>query len=158
MRGTMTASSSVAIVIDTPGGVLDATRVLVKEMLAYPKPIITFIAPVGSRGASAGVYHHDGRACRRHGASHPPRRCAPGVSGRRGATVKQMPLGEEESDPTEAPLDSQAAMLEKVTEDTVSFARNIAEVRGQGLNRPKRQSRTASHSRSTMPSSRGSWT
>jgi membrane-bound serine protease (ClpP class) len=120
---------AVVIVIDTPGGVLDATRVLVKAMLASSKPIITYIAPVGSRGASAGVFitmagHIAAMAPATHlGAAHPVFL---------GSSPSKPELPEEAQDEKAAPpLDSQAAMLEKVTEDTVSFARNIAEVRGR---------------------------
>ena len=120
---------AVVIVIDTPGGVLDATRVLVKAMLASSKPIITYIAPVGSRGASAGVFitmagHIAAMAPATHlGAAHPVFL---------GSSPSKPELPDDAQDDKAAPpLDSQAAMLEKVTEDTVSFARNIAEVRGR---------------------------
>ncbi|MEE2829950.1 MAG: hypothetical protein VX498_12240, partial [Myxococcota bacterium] len=113
------------LVIDTPGGTLDATRVLVKAMLASPKPIITYIAPIGSRGASAGVFitmagHVAAMAPATHlGAAHPVFL---------GPSVPSTP-GQEDAE--ETPANSQDAMLAKVTEDTVSFARNIAETRGR---------------------------
>lgn len=121
----------IVLVIDTPGGVLDATRVLVKKMLASSKPIVTYIAPIGSRGASAGVFitmagHVAAMAPATHlGAAHPV------FLG--GGTPKKPELpGSPEAEKEDGPaLDSAAAMLEKVTEDTVSFARNIAEVRGR---------------------------
>jgi len=122
---------AIVIVIDTPGGVLDATRVLVKAMLACSKPIVTYIAPIGSRGASAGVFitmagHVAAMAPATHlGAAHP-------VFLGGGAPKKPEIPGSPETEKDDAPaLDSAAAMLEKVTEDTVSFARNIAEVRGR---------------------------
>jgi len=123
---------AIVIVIDTPGGVLNATRVLVKAMLASTKPIVTYIAPVGSRGASAGVFiamagHVAAMAPATHlGAAHP-------VFLGGGAPKKpELPGGSGDGEELPAPpLDSSAAMLEKVTEDTVSFARNIAEVRGR---------------------------
>jgi membrane-bound serine protease (ClpP class) len=122
---------AIVIVIDTPGGVLDATRVLVKAMLASTKPIVTYIAPVGSRGASAGVFiamagHVAAMAPATHlGAAHP-------VFLGGGAPKKpELPGESDDGEVAAPPLDSSAAMLEKVTEDTVSFARNIAEVRGR---------------------------
>ena len=122
---------TIVIVIDTPGGVLDATRVLVKAMLACSKPIVTYIAPIGSRGASAGVFitmagHVAAMAPATHlGAAHP-------VFLGGGSPKKPELPGAPEDVKEDAPaLDSAAAMLEKVTEDTVSFARNIAEVRGR---------------------------
>ena len=120
---------AVAIVIDTPGGVLNDTRILVKAMLASTKPIVTYIAPVGSRGASAGVFitmagHVAAMAPATHlGAAHP-------VFLGSSPSKPELP-GDSQEEEAAPPLDSQAAMLEKVTEDTVSFARNIAEVRGR---------------------------
>lgn len=44
------------IKLDTPGGLLDSTRLIVKKMLASPVPVIVYIAPGGSRAGSAGVF------------------------------------------------------------------------------------------------------
>lgn len=118
---------AIVLIIDTPGGTLDATRILVKEMLASTKPIVTYIAPIGSRGASAGVFitmagHVAAMAPATHlGAAHPVF-LGPSPS---------SPQKDEDEEKKQEALDSQAAMLEKVTEDTVSFARNIAEIRGR---------------------------
>jgi membrane-bound serine protease (ClpP class) len=116
---------ALVIVIDTPGGGLEDTRLLVKEMLASETPIITYISPPGSRGASAGVFitmagHVAAMAPATHlGAAHP---------------VFIMPgkgKGDEDEEAEKARKDSEAAMLDKVTEDTVSFIRNIADQRGR---------------------------
>ncbi len=42
--------------LDTPGGLLNSTRLIVKKMLTSPVPIIVYIAPSGSRAGSAGVF------------------------------------------------------------------------------------------------------
>ena len=44
------------IQLDTPGGTLDATRTMVKAMLATDKPIIVWVGPAGSRAGSAGAF------------------------------------------------------------------------------------------------------
>ena len=44
------------IELDTPGGLLESTRDIVKEILNSEIPIVTYIAPSGSRAGSAGVF------------------------------------------------------------------------------------------------------
>jgi len=44
------------IQLDTPGGLMDSMRQIVKKMLTSQVPIIVYVAPSGSRAASAGVF------------------------------------------------------------------------------------------------------
>ena len=44
------------IKLDTPGGLLNSTRMIVKKMLTSKVPIVVYIAPSGSRAGSAGVF------------------------------------------------------------------------------------------------------
>ena len=44
------------IKLDTPGGLLNSTRLIVKKMLTSKVPIVVYIAPSGSRAGSAGVF------------------------------------------------------------------------------------------------------
>ena len=46
----------VIIIMDTPGGLLESTRLIVKKIMNATVPVITYIAPSGSRAGSAGVF------------------------------------------------------------------------------------------------------
>src|ERR1700704_1520285 len=42
--------------LNTPGGLLDATRQIVQELSASPIPMVTYVTPSGGRAASAGFF------------------------------------------------------------------------------------------------------
>src|SRR5579872_507460 len=44
------------VLLDTPGGLLDATRQIIQELSASPVPVITYVTPSGARAASAGFF------------------------------------------------------------------------------------------------------
>jgi membrane-bound serine protease (ClpP class) len=49
-------AAAVLIRLNTPGGLLDATRMIDQKLLASPVPIITYVEPSGARAASAGFF------------------------------------------------------------------------------------------------------
>jgi membrane-bound serine protease (ClpP class) len=49
-------ASAVLIKLSTPGGLLDATRDLIKHITASPIPVITYVTPSGAHAASAGFF------------------------------------------------------------------------------------------------------
>ena len=42
--------------LNTPGGLLQSTRVIVSDMLASNVPVVVFVSPGGSHAGSAGVF------------------------------------------------------------------------------------------------------
>ena len=49
-------AQALIIELDTPGGLLDSTKSIVKDLLGSPLPVIVYVAPSGAGAASAGVF------------------------------------------------------------------------------------------------------
>jgi membrane-bound serine protease (ClpP class) len=49
-------AACIILELDTPGGLLQSTRTIVKEIMNSSVPVITYISPSGSRAGSAGVF------------------------------------------------------------------------------------------------------
>lgn len=49
-------ASAVLLRLNTPGGLLDATREITSKMVASPVPVIAYVTPSGGRAASAGFF------------------------------------------------------------------------------------------------------
>jgi membrane-bound serine protease (ClpP class) len=99
------------IELDTPGGLMESMRLIVKKILSSNLPVIVYVAPSGARAASAGVFitlaaHIAVMAPGTHiGAAHP------------------VTLGAEGKE--------DKTMSEKIVNDTVSYIKTIAETRGR---------------------------
>jgi membrane-bound serine protease (ClpP class) len=55
-RANAAGARALIIQLDTPGGLVESTRVIVKDILAAPVPVIVYVAPSGARAGSAGVF------------------------------------------------------------------------------------------------------
>ncbi len=49
-------AAAILLRLNTPGGLLDATRKTIEELNAAPVPVITYVTPSGGRAASAGFF------------------------------------------------------------------------------------------------------
>jgi len=121
----------VVIVLDTPGGLVESTREVVKEILGSRVPVVVYVAPPGARAASAGVFvtmaaHVAAMAPGTNiGAAHPVAL---------GGLPVAVPRREEETAPEAAASERRAGAtpeVEKAVNDTVAWARSLAELRGR---------------------------
>ncbi|MGH8068710.1 MAG: NfeD family protein [Candidatus Entotheonellia bacterium] len=105
-------AQALIIQLDTPGGLDKSMRLIIKEMLNSPIPVIVYVAPSGSRAASAGTFitlaaHVAAMAPGTNiGAAHP-------------VAVGSGEMGKE--------------MAEKVTNDAAAYIKSIAEQRGRNV-------------------------
>jgi membrane-bound serine protease (ClpP class) len=134
-------AEALLIELDTPGGLLESTRGIVKTMLASSVPIIVYVAPEGARAGSAGVFitlaaHVAAMAPGTNiGAAHPvgpggqdispasrrePAETAPGDSGK---------------------IEEDGDLERKVVNDAVAFIRSIAAERGRNADWAERSVR-----------------
>ncbi len=105
-------ASCIVFELDTPGGLMKSMRLIVKDILNSPIPVVIYIAPPGSRAGSAGVFityaaHIAAMAPGTNiGAAHP------------------VAMGG---------ADTSKTMMEKVTNDAVAFIKSLAEERGRNV-------------------------
>jgi len=113
-------AEAIVFLLDTPGGLMDAMREIVKDELNSPIPIVIYVYPSGARDASAGVFltyaaHIAAMTPGTNlGAAHPVSISPQGLGG-----------GEEKK-----PDDT---MMEKVTEDAAAYIRGIAKKRNRNI-------------------------
>ncbi|CUS35672.1 NfeD family protein [Candidatus Nitrospira nitrificans] len=98
--------------LDTPGGLDTSMRLMIKEMIGSPLPVIVFVAPSGGRAASAGVFI----TMAAHVAA-----MAPGTNI---GAAHPVAMGGGEMDGT---------MKEKVENDATAYIKSIAEQRGRNV-------------------------
>lgn len=124
LRNAHEQGSEVVIVeLDTPGGLVDTTREMIREMLNSNLPVVMYVSPSGARAASAGTYLLYGS----HVAAMAP------STHLGSATPVQMGgggLADEAGEETEGEQEA-SAMERKVLEDAVSFIRSLAERHGR---------------------------
>jgi len=101
------------IELNTPGGLLKSSRVIVGDLLQSPVPTVVYVSPSGAQGGSAGVFitlsaHIAAMAPGTNlGAAHPV-----------GAAPQEQP---------------DAVMNEKITNDAAAFIRSIADKRHRNI-------------------------
>lgn len=129
-RGLMDAEAAgapfVVLQLDTPGGLSSSMRDIIRDILASPIPVISYVSPSGARAASAGTYilyasHVAAMAPATNLGAATPVQIGPGAT-------SPLPEGDKK-DKGEAP--SGDAMKKKVVNDAVAYIRGLAKLRGR---------------------------
>ncbi|WP_328185393.1 NfeD family protein [Marinobacter sp. OP 3.4] len=155
VRGIEQASEQDATLVvlrmDTPGGLMNSMRSIIKTILASDVPVVTWVSPSGARAASAGTYILYGS----HVAAMAP---ATNLGSATPVQMGGMPgsseppedggdtpssNGEDTEDASESSSDSSTAMERKVMEDAVSYIRGLAERHGRNADWAERAVREA---------------
>lgn len=134
-RALESGARLIVLRIDTPGGLDEAMRDIVKDILASPVPIVGFVAPGGARAASAGTYilyatHVAAMAPATNLGSATP---VPIAGGEEPKQPPRVPTSDPaaEDRPKSAPPDRAEAVRNKVVNDAAAYLRGLAERRGR---------------------------
>ncbi len=119
-------ADALVIELDTPGGLVSSTEIIVKGILNAPLPVLVFVSPRGASATSAGVFI----TLAGHVAA-----MAPGTSIGAAHPVPALPGGgpppeEGEENPKQPPRD---VMGEKIENWAAAFIESIAEMRERNV-------------------------
>ncbi|MEJ2176209.1 MAG: nodulation protein NfeD [bacterium] len=138
--------------MDTPGGLDTSMRAIIKDILASPVPVASFVAPSGARAASAGTFilyasHVAAMAPATNlGAASPVSIGAPSVPGTQPAKKSDDAKkdgdkdADKQADQAPVPADT---MMRKVTHDAAAYIRGLAKLRGRNADWAERAVREA---------------
>lgn len=110
-RASESKAACVILKLNTPGGLLKSTRVIVSDLLESPVPVVVYVSPAGAHAGSAGVF----LTMAAHVAA-----MAPGTN-----------IGAAHPVSMQGQMDT--VMNEKSTNDAAAFIRSIAEKRNRNL-------------------------
>jgi membrane-bound serine protease (ClpP class) len=130
-RAAAQHAAAVVVRLDTPGGLVSSTREMIQAILASRVPVVLYVAPNGSRAASAGTYlmyasHVAAMAPSTHLGAATPVALSP--TGLPGSPQPQKPPAGSEKQNNPEPL---TAMERKVLNDAIAYLRSLAELRGR---------------------------
>jgi membrane-bound serine protease (ClpP class) len=115
--------------LDTPGGLVSATRTIIQALIASPVPVIVYVAPSGARAASAGTFI----AYAAHIAA-----MAPGTNIGAATPIEigglpglPQPKGEQKDKQKDKQQEGTTTAERKAINDVVAMLRSLAQLRGR---------------------------
>lgn len=102
-------STCLVLKLNTPGGLLKSTRIIVSSILEAPLPVVVYVSPSGAHAGSAGVFIT--------------------MAGHIAAMVPGSNIGA--AHPVSGQQQMDSVMSEKVTNDAAAFIRSIAQNRNR---------------------------
>ena len=135
-RAAEDGNSIIILRMDTPGGLDTSMRDIIKDILASPVPVVTFVSPSGARAASAGTYilyasHVAAMAPATNLGSATPVPVGGEPAPPPGEDKK--PDGDKTDDDSKAAPAPGGAMERKVINDAVAYLRSLAQLRGRNV-------------------------
>jgi membrane-bound serine protease (ClpP class) len=137
-RAAAIGARALVVRMDTPGGLLSSTREMIQAILASPVPVVMYVAPNGSRAASAGTYlmyasHVAAMAPSTHLGAATPIALSPFPgSPPPQSPPPQQPNPVKDGKDKETPAaDGKNAAERKAINDAVAYIRSLAELRGR---------------------------
>lgn len=112
--------------IDTPGGLDQSMRAIVKAILQSPVPVVGYVAPSGARAASAGTYI---LYATHIAAMAPATNLGAATPVNLGGPAPSAPQDNKQDG--QAPADNETAKRRKLVNDAVAYIRGLAEKRGR---------------------------
>jgi membrane-bound serine protease (ClpP class) len=126
-----TGAQLIVLRLDTPGGLDLSMRDIIRDILASPVPVATYVAPNGARAASAGTYilyasHIAAMAPATNlGAATPVNLAAPD------SAAERKPRRGKNADDAQGAASSEQAMAHKQVNDAAAYIRGLAQLRGR---------------------------
>ncbi len=123
-------ATALVVRLDTPGGLVSATRSIIQSMIASPVPIVVYVAPSGARAASAGTFI----VFASHVAAMAPGTNIGAATPVEIGGIPGLPQPKEQKgDEKDKQQDSTTATQRKAINDVVAMLRSLAQLRGRNV-------------------------